>query len=222
MRKIYWKYFLGMCRVIIGCSFCALGTVFILRGDLGLNPWTILNQGISIQTGLTLGQAGQLFSFSVLIVCLFFKVIPGIGTCINMYTYGAFLDFYQGVVKFGVPESLFARIGLFLLGTAVFSFGTYFYLSSCLGAGPKDGLMVILIKHTPLDVAVARMILEAAAVIIGILLGGSFGIGSLFSVMLNGPLYRTWCRLFHFDTKTAHQENVVESICKLQGKNKGG
>ena len=205
-----------MCRVVIGCSFCALGTVLILRGDLGLNPWTILNQGISIQTGLTLGQAGQLFSFSVLLACLLFKVVPGIGTCINMYAYGAFLDFYQDIVAFGVPEALSARIGLFILGTIVFSFGTYFYLSSCLGAGPKDGLMVILTKHTPLDVAVARMVLEAAAVIIGVLLGGSFGIGSLFSVLLNGPVYRTWCRIFRFDTKAAHQENFVESVRRMR------
>ena len=60
-------------KVTIGVILCALGIVMILNADMGLSPWDVLNQGINIQSGITLGQANILVGIVVILIGIYFK-----------------------------------------------------------------------------------------------------------------------------------------------------
>lgn len=76
-KNMYLEYAYQIVRAVAGCIICAFGTVLVLRGNLGLNPWTILNQGVAVRTGLSLGQAGKQFTNTLQDSCLSFYILGG-------------------------------------------------------------------------------------------------------------------------------------------------
>lgn len=208
LKVYFWKILRGL----FGCLLIALGTVLMLYADLGLNPWGILHQGISIQTPLTFGQASQALGFSIIIFCLFFKVVPGIGTVMNMYFVGKFIDILKDIPLFVIPRSLILKLIMLILGLILMAFGMFFYIKENLGAGPKDGLMILINKKTNLDIGVVRTIMEVTAVLLGYMMGGRFGIGTIIVALALGPTLRYIFKKFNYNTKEEVHENIIETF----------
>lgn len=214
MDKItYLKvYFWKIVRELFGYLLVAVGTVLMLYSDLGLNPWGILHQGISIQTPLTFGQASQALGFTIIIFCLFYKVVPGVGTIMNMYFVGKFIDMIKDIPLFVIPKSLILRLIMLFLGLVLMAFGMFFYLRENLGAGPKDGLMILLNKKTNLDIGMVRTLMELTAVFLGYIMGGKFGIGTIIVALALGPILRYIFKRFNYNTKEEVHENILETF----------
>ena len=218
IKRIYSLYGKKLLMELIGYVLVALGTILFLYSDLGLNSWGIFHQGLSMQTILTFGQASQTFGFFLVIVCLFFKVIPGIGTILNMYFIGRFIDLIDSFSIIQTPHSLFLKFIMLFLGTFTMAYGMFFYLKENLGAGPKDGLMILLNKKSNLDIGIVRTGMELSAVIVGYLLGGKFGIGTIISALILGPLLRFIFKLNNYNPKVIVHENIIDTYHNIIGK----
>ena len=218
-KSILFGYLRKILIATAGCAIVGLGTVLMLQSKLGLNSWGILHQGISLHTPLTFGQASQALGFAILMVCMAFRVYPGVGTFINMYFCGLFMDLFKRA-EIPIPGMLCARAGYLVMGVVLLAFGMYVYISQGLGAGPKDGLMLLLHRVTRMDIAVVRTGMELTAVGIGFLLGGEFGVGTILGAAALGPVLRTFYRLFHYYPNETRQENILETfhtVCRLMG-----
>lgn len=200
---------------LIGYALVSFGTILFLYSDLGLNSWGILHQGLSLRTTLTFGQASQAFGLFLVIICLFFKVVPGIGTILNMYFIGKFIDLIDSLSIISTPGSLILKFIMLLLGTVIMAYGMFFYLKENLGAGPKDGLMILLNKRLNLDIGLVRTGMEIFAVIVGYLLGGKLGIGTIISALFLGPALDFIFKANHYNPKEIVHESFIDTYNKI-------
>ncbi|MGT2832733.1 hypothetical protein [Streptococcus halotolerans] len=109
------------------------------------------------------------------------KIKLGIGTVLNMIIIAWVLGMVVAMVD--GPKLLISRIVLTILGIFLVGLASAIYLTCHMGAGPRDGLMVGLCQMTGWRVSVVRTGIEAAVSLLGWLLGGTLGIGTvLFAV----------------------------------------
>ena len=177
--------FYTVIMLITGLFFFGLGEAIIIGSGSGVSPWTVLAQGISIRTDLSVGTTTFLISIGILIFWIPLKQVPGIGTILNAIIIASTIDLtlpYLPQPNDTHLKLLQACIGIFIVGL-----GSGIYLISNLGPGPRDGLMIGLQKQTGTSIPLIRTVLELSAVISGWLLGGVVGIGTVLFVFGIGP-----------------------------------
>ena len=172
--------------IFIGSILFALGVVAMLNADLGMNTWAVLDVGIQNHLDLTLGQITQITGFMALGCGWLLGFPPGYATLISIFFMGNAID--QIILLRVVPEPTLITGRLFMVAfsAACFGVGSLLYVKPELGAGPRDSLMMGLIKRLNLPVAQIRIGLEFIIIAIGYLLGGPVGIGTLLSAVLVG------------------------------------
>ena len=181
----------------------ALGTVMTLRANIGLSPWDVLSDGIRLRTVLTFGMAVIAIGVVLVIASAVGGVKPGIGTIANMILIGVFADLMLAT-KIGVglmDGPLVWRVLLNLGGIATIGLGSALYIGAELGAGPRDSLMVLLSRKAKLRIGWARAIIEGTALLAGIALGGTAGIGTALFAIGIGPAVDTAFRLFGMEVR---------------------
>ena len=185
-------------RLLIGLWFFALGTVMFLRAALGLSPWDVLSDGVRQNTPLTFGQAVILIGLVLVIASLFAGIKPGPGTIANMLLIGLFADFMlnSGIGADLDEAAIVWRIATMLGGILVTGLGSAMYIGAELGAGPRDSLMIAVATRARWRVGVARAVVEGTALLVGVLLGGSVGIGTLVFALGIGPAVDVAFQLF--------------------------
>ncbi|WP_455539218.1 YczE/YyaS/YitT family protein [Terrisporobacter sp.] len=202
-------------RLLLGFMCCSFGTVMALKSNLGLSPWDVFHQGLSNITGLTIGQASIIVGLIVVTLTLLLKLEIGLGTVANMMIIGLFIDLiiYTGII----PQSTTLLSGVpMLIGSLVMmSIGSYLYISCKVGCGPRDGLMVVLVRITGKSVGVIRFFIELSVLVIGFLLGGKVGIGTLITVMAVGYCIQLVFKMFKFDVKKVKHKSIKESFLFL-------
>lgn len=216
MHTIFIDIFKRSIRLIVGLFFAAIGNVLMLHADLGLNPWGVLHQGISLNTPLTFGQANQIIGLLIVIFCIFFKIIPGLGTILNMFFLGAFIDILNQTKLFITPKYFIIKLLILLLGVVFISLGTCLYMRESLGAGPRDGLMVVFSKKMKVKAGYVRIFIELFALILGYILGGKVGIGTLVFALILGFTLNKVFYIFQYDPREKHHENIAETINKIK------
>jgi len=208
-------YIKRIIRLLTGLFICALGVTLLYKANLGMNPWGTLDLGFNNVFGISIGFSSQLVGFVIILASLFLGIRPGLGTILNMFFIGFFVDQLNKVAKAITFETFPIQLIVFFIGMMTFNFGVYFYLSSLLVSGPRDGLMIGLVKRLNLQVAPIRMSLEATALIIGFLLGGKVGIGTVILTLFNGPILQYTFKVFHFDPKTTQQETLDQIYARF-------
>lgn len=171
--------------LIIGLILFGLGETMLIAANVGVSPWTVLAQGISIKTGYSIGISTFIVSIGVLILWIPLKQKPGIGTILNTIIISIVLD--VSLPYLPTPESFFLQALQVFIGVIIVGLGSGFYLISNLGPGSRDGLMTGLQKKTNLPIALIRATIEISAVICGFYLGGVVGIGTLVFAFGIGP-----------------------------------
>ena len=171
--------------LIVGLIIFGLGETLLISATIGVSPWTVLAQGISVKTGYSIGITTFVVSISVLFFWIPLKQKPGIGTILNAIIISIVLD--VSLPYLPSPESLLFQILQVIIGVLVVGLGSGFYLIANLGPGPRDGLMTGLQKTTNLPIAFIRSIIEICAVIFGWYLGGVVGIGTIVFALGVGP-----------------------------------
>ncbi|WP_417427660.1 YczE/YyaS/YitT family protein [Kiloniella sp.] len=174
-----------MILLIVGLTIFGLGEALLIAAGTGVSPWTVLAQGVSQQTGWTIGLSTFIVSMTVLILWWPLKQVPGIGTILNAIIIALVLEFVLPYIP--TPNGYIFQVLLTILGILVTGLGSGIYLIANLGPGPRDGLMTGLQQQTNLPIAWIRSGIELSAVIIGWSLGGVVGLGTVLFAVLIGP-----------------------------------
>jgi uncharacterized membrane protein YczE len=188
---------LAWVRLFAGLWLFATGVVLGLRSGLGVAPWDVLHDGIRQVTPLSFGSATILVGVVLVAVALAAGIRPGPGTLANMLTIGLFAD---AMLATGIAGDLDARpLPLRLLavvgGVGLVALGTALYIGAGLGSGPRDSLMLALSARTRVRVGVVRALIEGSVLVVGWLLGGAAGVGTVLYAFGIGPAVELAFRL---------------------------
>ena len=178
--KVSTSFFL-----IFGLIIFGFGEGLLILSNTGNSPWSVLAEGISKNSELSIGAATFLVSVSVLFLWIFLKQKPGLGTIFNIIIISAMIDITLNF--FDAPSSIWSKYLLSILSVMLVGIGSGIYLVANLGPGPRDGLMTGLTKITNLPIALVRACLEISVVIVGWYLGGTVGVGTLIFAFGIGP-----------------------------------
>jgi uncharacterized membrane protein YczE len=184
-------------QLYVGLVLYGVSLGLMIRGDLGLAPWDVLHSGLIQHVPITMGQAVILMSFVVLIAWIPLREMPGIGTISNALVVGFAADGTLALLD--RPDPMVLRIALMLGGIALCALATALYIGAQFGRGPRDGLMTGLVRRTGLSLRLVRTGLEISVVLIGLLLGGALGLGTVLFALTIGPLTQLWLPYFTID-----------------------
>jgi uncharacterized membrane protein YczE len=176
--------------LVFGLLLFALAIVLILESKLGLSPWDVLNQGIAKHTPLSFGVANIAVALAVLGIAWSLGGRPGIGTVANALLVGSFIQLLTSIhaLQQLSHDALPVRIPLLAGGIALIGPASALYIGADLGAGPRDTLMLVGARRTRFRIGIVRATLEVCALAAGIVLGGTFGVGTVLFALLVGPI----------------------------------
>jgi uncharacterized protein len=192
---------LAWVRLFAGLWLFAAGVVLGLRSGLGVSPWDVLHDGIRQVTPLSFGTATVLVGVVLVAVALAAGIRPGPGTLANMLAIGLFAD---AMLATGIAGDLDAApLPLRLLavagGVGLVALGTALYIGAGLGSGPRDSLMLALSARTGVRVGVVRALIEGSVLVVGWLLGGAAGVGTVLYAFGIGPAVELGFRLLRVE-----------------------
>ena len=171
--------------LVLGLILFAIGETLLITANQGVSPWTVLAQGISFQSNLSIGVSTFIVSIFVLILWYPLSQKPGLGTILNIILISIVIDLTIPILPY--PKSFSFQIIQSVVAVFVVGLGSGFYLTANLGPGPRDGLMTGLQNLTNQPIALIRTIIEVSAVVVGFYLGGIVGIGTLLFAFGIGP-----------------------------------
>ena len=192
--KVYWSSdksfnfrpkFSTSFFLIFGLIIFGFGEGLLILSTTGNSPWSVLAEGISKNSKLSIGAATFLVSVSVLFLWIFLRQKPGLGTIFNIIIISGMID--VTLYFFDPPSSNILKYLLAIFSVILVGIGSGIYLVANLGPGPRDGLMTGLTKITNLPIALVRACLEISVVMVGWYLGGTVGVGTLIFAFGIGP-----------------------------------
>jgi uncharacterized membrane protein YczE len=210
------QYITKLTRLFLGILICGMSMVMAINANVGLGPWNAFHVGITKHTSLTVGGAGILTGCVIVLLGTLLGQLPGWGTLLNMIFVGLSVDFINGLQIIPECDRLIPGVIMLIISLLLMGIGTYFYLSAQIGAGPRDGLMVALVKKTDKPVWMIRNSIEGAALLAGVLLGAPIGIGTVIYVTCIGVTIQGVFRWFHFDTKKVVHRSIRDDYYLLK------
>ncbi len=209
-------YLRRLVPLFAGLAATALGVVLSVQANIGLEPWSILNNGIEVTTGMSFGAASVLVGVIVILISLLLGEPFGIGTLANIFCCGPMIDLIMATGLIPKQTNLWAGLFMLVVGLEFIALGTWLYMTSGLGSGPRDSLMVALAKRTHQPVGFCRSVTEVLVTVIGFLLGGQLGIGTVVAAVGIGVLFQITFNLVHFHAVEQPQETLKESWNNLR------
>ncbi len=207
IHRLFW--------LVAGVVVSAFGITMMLQANVGLEPWSVLQQGLAQTAGITYGTASMIVGAAAIGTAILCGESFGIGTVVDIVLCAVSIDGLLWLDWIPEMQDLPSGICMLLGGMELLALGTWMYMKSALGAGPRDALMVALAHKTGRSVGLCRISAEIIATVIGFLLGGQVGIGTVISALGLGSLLNLNFSLVRFRAAEVHQENVVETLRKL-------
>lgn len=217
MRKEYIRRFL-LCALGLACF--SVGNVFgVHAGSAGTNAWNTLALGISGTTSLSFGTVTLLVSVLVIVIDVIFKGRIGFGTLMNALLISWFSDLLLGIFDFlPYAQNQFIGAALTIIGQTIISFSTILYMWPGLGCGPRDTLMVIIGKRFPkAPIGFIKFCMELVVLLIGVLLGAPFGLGTVLIMALQATIFQFASRICHYDPRNFVHEDILDTIRRITG-----
>lgn len=197
-------------RLLSGLFCYGIGISLMVRAGIGVAPWDVLTQGVSLQSGLSFGLVTNLIGIGVLVLWLPLRQKPGLGTLLNVLLIGPSAQLGLWLlpdIHGALPQSAVFASGLVLLAIA-----TGLYIGAQFGAGPRDGLMTGLHARTGIPIWLVRTLIESVVLAIGWWLGGNVGWGTLAFALLIGPLCGITLPLFAGRARSPAPRPIPEAI----------
>jgi uncharacterized membrane protein YczE len=180
----------------LGFLLYGLALTLVIRANLGTGTWLVLEVALANLLDIKIGTMTVYTGFLVLIIALALREQVGWGTLGNILSIGPWLNL--GLEWIPAPKDHLAlQIGMFLLGVLIQGIATAVYIGVDAGAGPRDSLMLAIHRTTGVSIRVARAAIEIIVVLIGWLLGGPLGLGTVVFALLIGPSVQWAFRLFN-------------------------
>lgn len=181
-------------QLLVGLVLYGIAGALMIRAVLGVDPWTVLAQGLSVRTGLGIGILTNIIGVLVLLLWIPLRQKPGVGTVLNILIIGPSIELGLWLVP---PMTvLWAQILVFAAGLVLLAVASGLYIGARMGPGPRDGLMTGLNRRFGVPIWVARTSVEITVLTIGWILGGNVGFGTVAFALLIGPLCNITLPLF--------------------------
>ena len=216
MLKEYTRRF-GVC--IAGLALYGLGNAFgVLAGSAGTNAWNTLSIGVSDRLGISFGTASFVISLAIILIDLIGKGKIGFGTILNVFVISVFSDLWIRVLAvLPAPSGMITGTLYTLLGQMISSVSTVIYMRPALGCGPRDTLMVLVGNRFPrAPIGAVKFAIEVVALLVGVLLGAPFGLGTVLVMALQASLFQLCCRLFRFEPRSLVHEDVLDTLRRIR------
>ena len=214
MNRTRKDIFLNLLRASFGLCFCAFGTYMTLQANIGVAPYDVLHVGLSRSFGFSYGTASILVSLMVLVIDLLMREKIGLGMLLDSFLVGKVIDlFYWLNVIPPLENSYPVSVVMMLAGLFLQGIGQSIYMRSALGCGPRDTLFVGLAKRARnVPIAIINNVVLITVTVVGYLLGGPPGIGTIICALCSGPLIQFAFHLSHFDPRTVEHQDILTSM----------
>jgi len=210
------QFYLRLFTLVLGLALYALGIVVTIQAHIGYEPWDVFHVGLARTTGLSIGTISIIVGVAIVIIIALLGERLGLGTLLNMILIGLFIDLFMALGVIPQAKRLLTGIPMLLAGLLIIALASYFYIKSAFGAGPRDNLMVVLARRTKLPIGVCRGVVELLVTLVGWMLGGMVGIGTVISVVAIGFFIQLVFRLFKFDVMAVRHETLSETLAALR------
>ena len=213
----YKETIFGWLRIVFGLLIFALGVHMTIRANLGLAPWDCLGMGISYHTPLNYGLSMTAMAVIILIIDLLLKEKIGFGTIIDALLTGNFVQLFNDIDPFPETKSVWAGVIIIIAGLALMAIGQYFYMLSAQCCGPRDALLVGLGKRLhKLPIGAVQVILWGTVLLIGWLLGGPVGIGTIVSTFGSGIVMQIIYHIIKCEPRKIEHKSVIDTVKQLK------
>ena len=173
-------------QLFVGLTLFGLSMAIVIRAGLGMIPWDVFHYGVASHVPLSFGTIAIIVALLVLVLWIPLREVPGVGTIANAIWVGVSADI--GLHLLTTPDSLVLQIALMVGGIVLNALSTALYIGAQFGPGPRDGLMTGLAHRTHFSLRTIRTGLEVTVVLVGWLLGGVVGVGTVLFALTIGPL----------------------------------
>lgn len=181
-----WTFVRRVLQLLIGVFCLGFSISMMIRAGLGISPWDVLNQGVSVRSGIPFGVVSNLIGLVVLLLWIPLRQRPGVGTVVNTLGVGPSAEL--GLMLLDPQTAVAGRALLFTGGLVLMAVATGLYIGARMGPGPRDGLMTGMHKRLGWPVWIVRTGIEVTVLLIGWALGGTVGIGTVAFALLIGPM----------------------------------
>ena len=193
-----------------------LGIYLTIQANIGAGPWDVLNLGLSKTLGILYGTASITISCAILLIDILLREPIGIAMFLDAFVIGKAVDFFNRIHLVAPCASPATGIPMMLAGLVIIAYTQYGYMIAALGCGPRDTLLVALARRARrIPIGAVSIALLGAATLIGWLLGGPVGVGTLIFAFGAGPIMQTAFRTVGFDATRVRHQHLGESFRTL-------
>ncbi|MCR5324278.1 MAG: hypothetical protein K6E85_13535 [Lachnospiraceae bacterium] len=211
--KMKREIVLGWLRIVAGLFVFSFGVHLTIFANIGLAPWDCLGMGISYHTPFNYGISMTLMALVILGIDILLKEKIGFGTIIDALLTGNFVQLFNSIDPLPLNEKLWLGILIMLAGFVFMAFGMAVYMKSEQCCGPRDALLVGLGKRLPkIPIGIVEIMLWAAVLFAGWLLGGPVGIGTVISTFGAGLVMQLVYNVIHFEPRKLKHRGVIETV----------
>ncbi|MBM4409406.1 MAG: hypothetical protein FJ038_12620 [Chloroflexi bacterium] len=214
IRERWWSASVArrLPKLIVGLLIFGAGIGVQAEAGLGLGPWEALHQGIARQTGIELGTVSILLGVPILLAWWPLGERPGIGTVLNIVLIGLATNAAIAVLPAPGSDQLWLQLVMMATGVVMIGVASGIYLATDLGAGPRDGLMTGLHRRFGWSISRARTGLELTVLVIGFLLGGTVGLGTVAFALGIGPIVQWSLSVFDLSGVVARRRAALHGV----------
>ncbi len=208
-------------KASVGLMLYGFGVYLTIQAGIGVSPWDTFHIGLSNTLGVIYGTAFIAVSVILIIIDILMKEPIGIGMILDAILVGKAVDLCNWLDIIPAQTNIFAGIGLMLVGLFIEGYMQHLYMSAGLGCGPRDTLLVALIKRfRKVPIGLVSIMILVIVTLLGWLLGGPIGIGTLIGAFLTGPIMQFAFNIAHFDPAKIKHQPILGTFKVLFGKQK--
>ncbi len=210
---------LGWVRIVLGLLIFSFGVHLTIYANIGLAPWDCLGMGIANHTPFSYGISMTLIAVTVLGVDILLKERIGFGTVIDALLTGNFVQLFNDLNPFPENDKLWLGVPVMLAGFVFMALGMWVYMLAEQCCGPRDSLLIGLGKRLPkIPIGIVEVLLWGAVLLLGWLLGGKVGIGTLLSTFGAGLVMQLVYSIIKFEPRKLRHRGLAETVRLLLGK----
>ena len=205
--------FLNMLLAAVSLFVNGFGIYLTIQANIGAAPWDVLSLGLSKTLGILYGSASIAVSLTILLIDVLLREPIGIAMFIDAVVVGKSVDFFNWLHPVAPCQSLRSAIPVMIVGLFIIAYTQYTYMVASLGCGPRDTLLVGLARRAPrVPIGAMSIALLSTATLLGWLLGGPVGLGTLICAFGAGPIMQFAFRTVDFDATGIRHQNLRDSL----------
>lgn len=202
-----------------GLFFFAFGVYLTIQANIGVAPWDAFNLGLVNTLGIKYGNANIAVSLIIVAVDILLKEKIGIGMLLDAVLVGKYVDLFNYFSIVPKQEKLWLSLAVMAAGMFILGFAQAMYMKAALGCGPRDSMLVGLKRRTDrIPIGIISVAIMVTVTLIGWLLGGPIGIGTVICAALEGPIMQLDFRLVRFNPTGVEHQDIITSLKILSGK----